>query len=229
MNFFEVANSYAVELSEVGRVEEARNVIRNALASPFALVYPECHETARDLKEHSHSFVMVPSIEREAVEVQSIQAHHASPHRPRRLIPFPPLREAPKPARPKRVTPEEYGDMTADERAELVLAAIRSGYVKESEYVGLAISLGLLDTGPITKVIDLEDEVLLNDIIIVWCNMIDPEEFASVMSALRDCKDDQRRAEIIDSMIGIAFKQTTASMQTEQEWRMRVERKLPGK
>jgi hypothetical protein len=28
-------------------------------------------------------------------------------------------------------------------------------------------------------------------------------------------------------MIGVAFKQTHASMQTEQEWRLRVERKLP--
>jgi hypothetical protein len=127
------------------------------------------------------------------------------------------------------VTPEEFDDMTADERADLVLATIKSGAVKESDYVRLVIALGLLDSGPITKVINLEDESLLNDIISVWCNMIEPEEFASVMSALRDCADDLRRANIIDSMIGIAFKQSPTSMQTEQEWRLRVESKLPDK
>jgi hypothetical protein len=127
------------------------------------------------------------------------------------------------------VTPQEFGDMTADERAELVLAAIKSGAVKESDYIKLVIALGLLDSGPITKVIDLEDEALINDIITIWCNMIEPEEFASVMSAIRDCEDDLRRSNIIDSMIMIAFKQSQASMQAEQEWRSRVERKLPEK
>ncbi|HVG19358.1 MAG TPA: hypothetical protein VNI02_09905 [Blastocatellia bacterium] len=223
-------NSLATELSEVGRKDEARNISRIVLASPFIHAYPEWQETARDLKEPNRAFISVPEIEREQAKVESIESRLASKqYRPRRVIPFPPLKEAPKPTRPKRVTPQEFGDMTADQRAELVLAAIRGGAVRESDYVRLVIALGLLDTSPITKVIDLEDESLLNDIISVWCNMIEPEEFASVMSALRDCEDDLRRANIIDSMIGIAFKQTPASMQTEQEWRMRVERKLPEK
>jgi hypothetical protein len=127
------------------------------------------------------------------------------------------------------VTPEEFGEMTADERVELVLAAIRSGEVRESDYIKLVMSLGLLASGPASKVIDLKDEAVLDDIVSVWCNMIEPEEFASVMSALRDCKDDLTRETIMDNMITIAFKQTPASMQTEQEWRLRVGRKLPDK
>ncbi|HVG20004.1 MAG TPA: hypothetical protein VNI02_13220 [Blastocatellia bacterium] len=233
LSYYDYLNSFAVELGEAGRINEARNVSRVVLASPLAFAYPEWKETAQELKEPNRAFIPVPQIEREPVEVQSIQSHHASkearPHRPRRLIPFPPLREVPKPSRPNRVTPEEFGDMTADERAELVLATIRSGAVRESDYVKLVIALGLLDSGPISKVIDLEDEAVLDDIVSVWCNMIEPEEFASVMSAIRDCKDDLRRANIIDNMIEIAFKQTHASMQTEQEWRLRVERKLPDK
>jgi hypothetical protein len=182
------------------------------------------------LKEPSRSFVAVPSIEQEPVKVEPIEAHHASePERPSRVVPFPKLKEAPPPTRPNRVTPQEFGDMTADERAELVLAAIRSGEVRESDYINLVMALGLLESGPASKVIDLEDEALLSDIIMIWCNMIEPEQFASVMSALRDCKDDLRRDEIIDNMITIAFKQSHTSMLTEQEWRMRVERKLPDK
>lgn len=227
--YFDVLNSYAVEVGEVGRKEEARNVSRIVLASPFAPAYPEWKETARDLKEPSRSFVAVPSIEHAPIEVETTEAHHASePKQPSKVVPFP-LKEALKPTKPNRVTPQEFGDMTVDERAELVLAAIRSGEVRENDYIKLVISLGLLDSGPSDKVIDLEDEALLSDIIMIWCNMIEPEQFASVMSALRDCKDDQRRDEIIDNMITIAFKQTHTSMQTEQEWRLIVERRLPKK
>jgi hypothetical protein len=42
-------NSYAVELGEVGRLEEAQNVCRIVLASPFAFAYPEWRETANEV------------------------------------------------------------------------------------------------------------------------------------------------------------------------------------
>ena len=42
-------NSFAVELGEAGRVEEARNVINIVLASPFAFAYPEWRETSEDI------------------------------------------------------------------------------------------------------------------------------------------------------------------------------------
>jgi tetratricopeptide (TPR) repeat protein len=47
--YFDFLNSYAVELGEAGRVEEARNVSNICLASPFAPSYPEWYETADDL------------------------------------------------------------------------------------------------------------------------------------------------------------------------------------
>jgi hypothetical protein len=60
--------------------------------------------------------------------------------------------------------------------------------------------LGLIKGGPATDVIAIEDRALLNDIIEVWCNMIEPDQFAAVMSALRDCEDDRRRESIMDDM-----------------------------
>lgn len=42
---YDYSNSLAVELSEVGRLEEAQNFSRIALASPYATAYPEWRET----------------------------------------------------------------------------------------------------------------------------------------------------------------------------------------
>jgi hypothetical protein len=57
--YFDILNSYAVELGEVGRKDEARNVIQVVLASPFAHVYPEWRETAEDLRPVRRSFVTI--------------------------------------------------------------------------------------------------------------------------------------------------------------------------
>ena len=47
--FYEHLNSFAVELGEVGRIEEAKNVCRIVLASPYAFAYPEWRETANEI------------------------------------------------------------------------------------------------------------------------------------------------------------------------------------
>ena len=57
--YFAYLNSLAIELGEVGRKYEARNVIRHVLASPFAFAYPEWLETAEDLREPNRSFVAI--------------------------------------------------------------------------------------------------------------------------------------------------------------------------
>jgi tetratricopeptide (TPR) repeat protein len=57
--YFDLLNSYAVELGEVGRKDEARNICRTVIASPFASAYPEWLETAEDLKQTNRSFVAI--------------------------------------------------------------------------------------------------------------------------------------------------------------------------
>lgn len=42
-------NSLAVEYGEVGRIEEARNVCRIVLASPYSIAYPEWRETGNEV------------------------------------------------------------------------------------------------------------------------------------------------------------------------------------
>jgi tetratricopeptide (TPR) repeat protein len=58
----DVLNSYAVELGEAGRKDEARNVIQQVLATPFAIAYPEWRETAEELKEPNRSFAVISSL-----------------------------------------------------------------------------------------------------------------------------------------------------------------------
>ena len=64
--YYDFLNSYAFELGEDGRKEEARNVSRIVLASPFTFAYPEWQETANELKEPNRSFVAFRYIPRKA-------------------------------------------------------------------------------------------------------------------------------------------------------------------
>jgi hypothetical protein len=83
--------------------------------------------------------------------------------------------------------------------------------------------------GPADKILDLEDEEILDDIAVIWANHVEPENFAAVMSALRDCEDSSRRNDIIDRMIKKAFQQTHQTRLSEEAWRLQVERRLPKK
>jgi tetratricopeptide (TPR) repeat protein len=66
--YYDVLNSFAVELGEVGRVDEAFGAVNISLASPFAAAYPEWLATRAELIERergrraSRSFVAVDRI-----------------------------------------------------------------------------------------------------------------------------------------------------------------------
>ena len=47
--YYQFLNSFAVELIEVGRLEEACNMSNIVLASPYAFAYPEWRETREDI------------------------------------------------------------------------------------------------------------------------------------------------------------------------------------
>lgn len=49
--YCDVLNSYAVELNEVGRLQEANNVSSLAVASPFSPYYPEWQETHSEIDQ----------------------------------------------------------------------------------------------------------------------------------------------------------------------------------
>ena len=58
--YYQYLNSFAVELAEVGRLEEASRICDVILASPYAFAYPEWRETAEEIRlklYRSRSFV----------------------------------------------------------------------------------------------------------------------------------------------------------------------------
>ena len=60
ISYYQYLNSFAVELAEVGRLEEARKICDVILASPYAFAYPEWRETAEEIRlklYRSRSFV----------------------------------------------------------------------------------------------------------------------------------------------------------------------------
>jgi tetratricopeptide (TPR) repeat protein len=231
--YYDFLNSYTIELGETGRMYEASNISRVVLSSPFIHAYPEWRETAQDLRGPNHSFIAVPLIKREPVKIEAPRTEHASKPepeskiKPASVITFPKLKEAPQPQKPEPFTPQELSELTLSQKKELILAAIRSSNMPEGDYDKMLVMAGLLTVGPADKVLDLEDEALLDDIVVTWVNLIEPEDFAAVMSALRDCEDRIRRRDIMDRMIRIAFEETQDCGLNEEAWRLRVERRLP--
>jgi hypothetical protein len=119
--------------------------------------------------------------------------------------------------------------MTSSEKRELILAALRTDTISESEYNRMIFMLGLVESGPATNILDLEDETILNDLMIDWSHLVEPEQLAAVLSTLRDCEDDMRRADLIDRMIRKVFEYSQTCGLTESEWRLKVECRLPEK
>ncbi len=56
---FDVYNSYATELAEVGKIELASEVIRPVILSPYAPFFPNWPETAKEIREKSSRKSMV--------------------------------------------------------------------------------------------------------------------------------------------------------------------------
>ena len=232
--YYDLLNSYALELGEAGRKYEARNIIQTVVASPFIKAYPEWRETARELKEPNRAFISMPKslpkIEHNHVEVETKKDHHVSKSKqPSKVLTFPKLQEAPEPEQPDRVSPKELGEMTDIEKKELIMTALRTDAIRASHYDDMIFHAGMLESGPASNVIDLEDNALLDNIIIQWVNMIEPEEFTGVLSALRDCNDPIRQANLIDRMIQKAFQYSQAGNLSEEQWRLKHERRLPAK
>ncbi|MFL6212770.1 MAG: hypothetical protein ACJ74J_02640 [Blastocatellia bacterium] len=86
--YLDILNSYAVELGEVGRKDEARNIMRRVLASPFIQAYPEWRETAEDLRPSRRSFVALGSSPYNILTLpeRELSGHPAAQPKPARVL-----------------------------------------------------------------------------------------------------------------------------------------------
>ncbi len=56
---FDLRNSYATELAEIGKTEDAQKVIESVIQSPYTRYYPNWPETAREIQEKSSRKTMM--------------------------------------------------------------------------------------------------------------------------------------------------------------------------
>ncbi len=77
--FYQYHNEIAVELAAVGRINEARQAIKVAMATPISAAYPEWQETAAELAEPISApliaLTIAPSIDRESEKSRIVKDH----------------------------------------------------------------------------------------------------------------------------------------------------------
>jgi tetratricopeptide (TPR) repeat protein len=239
--YFDYLNSLAVELSAIGRVEEARNICEVVLASPFAPAYTEWQETAAELAEKSRpasrSFVAASSIMPEAAPAPPVPLVQPSggvsgpkpglSGKTASVLIFPTKsQDAPRSSKPQAITAAELEQMTVGQKRAMVLAMAYDEAICDEDYDRILQAAGLVKEKEGPNEIDLESESALEQIVVDWCGAIGSEEFARVMSAIRDCEDDLRRVNILDRMIQLAFRESLTGMQSEKEWRQKFEARL---
>jgi tetratricopeptide (TPR) repeat protein len=121
--YFDFLNSYAVELGEAGRLQEARNVSSLVLASPFIHAYPEWQETHAELslKQKNHSSVTVPCLPKQQPKPRQVKPKD-------NVIKFPTAKKPPTPDE------DEFGIALAPLQAlGLILTAVLGDRITEDE------------------------------------------------------------------------------------------------
>jgi hypothetical protein len=73
VGYYVYLNSYAVELAEVGRIEEAQNVCQIVLASPYVFAYPEYRETGAEIARRGYKSRSSVPIIQSFLEPEKIQ------------------------------------------------------------------------------------------------------------------------------------------------------------
>jgi tetratricopeptide (TPR) repeat protein len=92
LNYFEVFNSYAVELMANNKLREAGKASLIAVQSPFGSYYPEWQETAQGLKRRNRSFVVVKCLQQwpdnvlSMPMVERVNSGRISYNRPARVL-----------------------------------------------------------------------------------------------------------------------------------------------
>jgi hypothetical protein len=134
--YFDYLNSLAIELAEAARKDEARNVSRLVLASPFAYAYPEWQETAEELKPANRSFVVPdPSPPHMGKLLSMPVVEQPKPQRldrPARIINFQQWKKKMGKDDDDRygLTPEQLKEMTPSEKLCYILNSINTDFTE---------------------------------------------------------------------------------------------------
>jgi tetratricopeptide (TPR) repeat protein len=230
--YFDFLNSYAVELGEVGRNNEAEDVSRLTIASPFAPYYPEWQSTYSEIRSSRKRprYVQVKAkAEQPSNQQTALEIYEPDIEPDTNLLMFrgrkPMYSQAPHYSHI-----EAAGDQfTAQQKRTIIVDIVCN--LDDADLDRLFAFAIEIDDEPIRsrrpRQIDLESKGTLEDLMCLWANNdLDPNDYVAVLSALRDCKDSLRRQNIINEMISYIFRFTQERLQGEAMWRKRFEAKL---
>jgi len=74
--WFDYLNSFAVELGEIGRIEEAKNICKLLLASPSISVHPEWQETSDEIEMKGYKSRSLVGFTHERITHESVKAEN---------------------------------------------------------------------------------------------------------------------------------------------------------
>ncbi len=231
--YYDFLNSYAVELDEVGRIEEAEHVSRLTIASPFAPYYPEWQATYSEIrsKRKRPRYVQIKANPVQEISNQQtdLEIYEPEIEPDSNLLMF--RGRKPLYSQVPHYSPiDAAGDQfTAQQKRSIIVDIVCN--LDEADLDRLFAFAIEIDDQTIRsrrpRQIDLESKSTLEDLMCLWANNdLDPNDYVAVLSALRDCKDSLRRQNIINEMITHIFRFTQERMQGEAMWRKRVEAKL---
>ncbi len=135
--YYDYLNTIAVELTEAGRLEEARNASQIALASPFAHAYPEWRDTLDEIELRAlHPSRSTTAFTREAAEWKNVialppprrdlpvteRAEESQP--PARVIKFPTKKRSTSGKERQQLDPSEKRRIVSEKLYEMFLSAL---------------------------------------------------------------------------------------------------------
>lgn len=244
--YYNHLNSLAVELLEVGRIAEARNVSNIVLASPYASAYPEHRETSREIalrgRRASRSVVAI-----NWQEMQHRDHGGFTRETPADVPDALPIDEQPNDSEHKLLLfrrrafhsnqeplyshlEAKQSHLTfAQKRARVIDIAHNLNEVDLDRLLEFASSLGYTpEPARRPREINLEEKGTLEMLVSLWTSGdLNIEDQVAVMSALRDCDNRLRQKNLINAIISYMFRFTQERMESEHFWRKRVEARLP--
>jgi tetratricopeptide (TPR) repeat protein len=226
-------NTYAIELSLAGRLDEAENASVIAASSPFGPYYPEVQETLFDIrstrKRPRYIQIKANPVQEISDQETALEIYEPDIEPDTNLLMF--RGRKPLYSQEPHYSPvDAAGDQfTAQQKRSITVDIVCN---LDDADLGRLFAFAIeIDDQPIRsrrpRRIDLESKSTLEDLMCLWANNdLDPNDYVAVLSALRDCKDSLRRQNIIDEMITHIYRFTQERMQGESMWRKRVEAKL---
>jgi tetratricopeptide (TPR) repeat protein len=250
-NSFAVELAEAGRIKEARRFSRITLASPSLCAHPeWRETYDEIELKAR---RASRSAVSIGSISSHMVGDSSVGSEIIEPDvTPSNLRVFPSSRNRPAKASynpfDKKLAPSELRWMTTAQKRSLILEIAQAVGIGDDVLDRMIKAAGVVegeDMEPLVEPMDGSDMIAsksglkpaiepkgialgakgsLERLISLWVNgECGPDELAAVMSALRDCSDDVRRNDILDRMISYSFYETRECVESEAEWRKRVE------